>query len=300
VTRVAFGFTVGGQSVELSPGTLEVGIDVEERPGECASDSDCAQGSCVLGTCGTAVGGVITGDTTWTKAASPYVLTDTVQVGGVLTVEAGARIVGRGQYLEVHGRVSVEGTSSEEVKLQDVWLQPRGAATEPFKIEIAHARFEGGTPYAASGDAGSFDIHDSTFIDTEYWYVWYPTSASNASRNVFLDAGGISIGSYGVNVTVNDNYFARQTTSFAIESWASYAGALIEAHGNTFASSDRIALSLPPLYSGTLDGTGNYWGTTDASTIAGMILDRHDDLNSPGYVDFEPALAEPNPNTPTP
>jgi len=43
----------------------------------------------------------------------------------------------------------------------------------------------------------------------------------------------------------------------------------------------------------------NFWNTTDISIIDSMIYDKNDDLSSGNYIEFEPILTEPHPDTPT-
>jgi hypothetical protein len=65
----------------------------------------------------TSVIGIITTDTIWTKAGSPYQLTGPTAVGqGVtLTIEPGASVDLGDYYLEVNGTLIAKGTSSENV-----------------------------------------------------------------------------------------------------------------------------------------------------------------------------------------
>jgi hypothetical protein len=65
----------------------------------------------------TSVIGIITSDTTWTKAGSPYQLTGPTAVGkGVtLTIEPGASVDLGDYYLEVNGTLRAKGTSSENI-----------------------------------------------------------------------------------------------------------------------------------------------------------------------------------------
>ncbi len=67
---------------------------------------------------GTAVGGMITTDTTWTLAGSPYVLTGNVvvQAGATLTIEAGVCVKAQAQRgITVDGGLVARGTSADPI-----------------------------------------------------------------------------------------------------------------------------------------------------------------------------------------
>jgi hypothetical protein len=335
VTHLSYQFTAGSEVVVFDTGTLEIGIEVEAagaggtgpaptcsdglKNGDesdvdcggscvacaggaaCVVDADCAAGSCALGICGTLVsGGVLPGDASWTSAGSPYVLGGTLQVGGTLTVEAGTEVFGKSETVEIHGHLEVAGTSQEPVTLHDVNIEPRGTPQSPISVEIGHAVFDGGSPYFTSGGPyGTLSLHDSILTGTHELSLWYPVAPCSIERNVFMRAGGISTGTQNP-IYITNNYFVEQSSP-AVTNWASYGGTQLQVHGNTFASSDRVALALVPLYYPTaIDGTSNYWGTTDPVQIASMISDRNDDLNIASVIAFDPPLVSPAAETPTP
>jgi len=69
---------------------------------------------------GTNVSGIISSDTTWTQANSPYTLTGPVAVnkGAILTIEPGASVYGGvSYYIQVNGTLIAEGTSSSQIIL---------------------------------------------------------------------------------------------------------------------------------------------------------------------------------------
>jgi hypothetical protein len=70
----------------------------------------------------TDVSGIITSDTTWTEANSPYSLLGPVGVheGVTLTIEAGATVNLHTYYLEVNGTLQVRGTSENLVHINGV------------------------------------------------------------------------------------------------------------------------------------------------------------------------------------
>ncbi len=67
----------------------------------------------------TSVNGIITSDTTWTKANSPYTLTGPVRVdlGVTLTIEAGVTVDLNRQYIEVKGILYAVGSPTDQIQI---------------------------------------------------------------------------------------------------------------------------------------------------------------------------------------
>jgi parallel beta-helix repeat protein len=61
--------------------------------------------------------GIISSNTTWTKANSPYSLTGPVaiNIGATLTIEAGVTVQLNGYYIQVNGTLVARGTTSEKI-----------------------------------------------------------------------------------------------------------------------------------------------------------------------------------------
>ena len=68
----------------------------------------------------TEVTGIISSDTTWTQANSPYILTGPVGVaeGVTLTIEPGVTVYLNDTYLIVNGTLYARGTSTNKISLQ--------------------------------------------------------------------------------------------------------------------------------------------------------------------------------------
>jgi uncharacterized protein YjdB len=256
----------------------------------------------------TMVGGIIGTSTTWTRAASPYRLSQNVQVahGATLTIEPGVEIEGVNRALEVFGTLNAVGTAAAPIVFDYVNVVPRGRSGEPHLIRVERAEVKNGTFYAPTGDGGygSLILRDSRLTDVgSYLYVWYPTSDVYIERNVFVRSGGISAGgSSPVKVYVRNNAFSEWTGSFAVQNWASYGGDLMVVQHNSFLGTARVAVRLPTggYDSARMSATDNYWGTIGETAIQVMIFDRNDDLGSAGTIAFQPFLTAPHPSTPTP
>jgi parallel beta-helix repeat protein len=79
----------------------------------------------------TNVTGIITSDTTWTKANSPYILTGPMAVGkGVtLTIEQGVSVNLGGYYIEVNGTLFARGGSVDKIHFNGGRIEFRGPST---------------------------------------------------------------------------------------------------------------------------------------------------------------------------
>ncbi|MBP9019864.1 MAG: copper amine oxidase N-terminal domain-containing protein [Bacteroidales bacterium] len=249
---------------------------------------------------------ILSEDTTWTSADSPYSLTNNVQIpyGVTLTIEPGTIINGNNYSIQVWGVLRVTGNINLKVKINNTHISQGSNDNEnqPSLIDIQFAEIEGGSIYAQTGHSikGSINLRDSLIKNTfSCMYLWYPISDCYIERNIFKNAGGISVGVDNSNVYIENNVFQQQTSP-AVENWASYNGNTIVRY-NSFLSNDRIALKLPPGYSPVaMIADHNYWNTENISTIESMIFDKNDDLSCAGYIVYTPFLDSPDQNTPSP
>lgn len=232
---------------------------------------------------------LISSDTTWTTGQTIN-LTDDVQIaaGVTLNVEAGATVHGNGHSIASFGTLSVTGTSEVSAYFENVDFTFGSDFSSQGRIEINHATILGGSFLPATGNAsyGAFELTNSVLSGLGSAYIWYPTSDSIISGNVFLNSGGLSVGTREV-VQIHDNAFINSDAAIngtaTIVVWASY-GEPVEISGNSFLG-DIPALEV------TIDGRaiasgGNYFGTTDPTALAALILDKNDDLSRPSIIEY--------------
>jgi hypothetical protein len=170
---------------------------------------------------------------------------------------------------------------------------------------IRQCRLRGGSIYAnAGGSYGSLVLEDSVIEKTtDEIGLWYPVRDCSIQRNIFLSSGGILVGTDGsVRVLVANNIFwepANFGWEGAVISWACYDSSLILVQGNTFLTTNRVALRIEPGYSTPkMIATNNFWNTSDTNIINGMIFDKRDNTNCVNFIGFRPFLTEPDPMTP--
>jgi hypothetical protein len=227
-----------------------------------------------------------------------------VAYGATLTVEKGVILNGENHALKIWGTLNAEGSEASKVVFNHVNITPGNSAdpAELFVIDLQHSKINSGSLYSATGNAvyGSLILKDSELIGIPYIYLWYPKADCYIERNIFLNSGGISVGiADNVKVFIRNNIFYEQTGDFAVENWASYSSSETVVEGNSFLSTDKIALRLPSGYSSArMTAVSNYWGTTDISRIDSMIYDKNDDLGCADFIEYEPVLSEPHSLTP--
>lgn len=280
----------------------------------------------------TEVSGQITSDTTWSVSDGPYLITDTIQVpeGVTLTIDPGVTVwasedIGRDSLFLLHGEIIAEGTSSNPIRMDGnamtgTFFDADGSTPETF-LSAEHCVFQDGGEFWMRGPGG-FDLKHSELREMGPSYIWYPyldttreftppRTEINIEYNSFIDSGGFSVGLRSnqgqddpTQVNIRYNRFEGWMETIRgglLNNWNSRGDSEMVVEYNSFIDmTDHIVLSLPEGYdNAALSAPNNYWGTTDESTVEGMIYDERDDINSAGTIDYTPILDKPHPDTPT-
>lgn len=265
---------------------------------------------------GTSVGGVLSSDTTWTTSGSPYLITSTVQVpeGVTLTIEPGVEVeasLGLTDMFLVHGTVSAIGQSSSRISFDGAgsanFFSPKSSPGSML-VHVEYADIHDGKslwPPSGHEQYGHLVLRHSAVSNLTYYsYIWYPQQDVFIEYNTFVNSLGFSIGhgagdASNVKVYVRWNRFVSFGEGFSaypawIANWVSYGNSKTVVNGNAFGSmpAGKYVLYLPPGYPDTaMDGTGNYWGTTDTSVIESLIYDKNDDITTASVIPYSPALS---------
>ncbi|SFB19713.1 MULTISPECIES: Ig-like domain-containing protein [unclassified Bacillus (in: firmicutes)] len=257
---------------------------------------------------GTNVSGIIKENTTWTKEGSPYNLTGDIQIANdvTLTIEPGVVVEGTNYRIRVYGNLKAVGNTNLEIHFDHVNIDPGESNLGRHLIHVEHANLNGGSLYQPTGNAvyGSLILRDSRLVNLEsYSYLWYPTSDVYIERNVFINSKGISVGtSNNVKVYITNNLFFNNS-NYAVENWASNDTSETIVSKNSFIDDHDPIKQTLVLRRGSnmakMTAVNNFWGTTDESFIEQMIFDKNDDLASASYINYQPYLQQPDPETPT-
>ena len=153
---------------------------------------------------GTLVGAVISSETTWTQANSPYILTTftTVNSGVTLTVGPGVTIeIGKYNYLLINGVLNAVGTSADPINVTGG--EPFYAWTNPFSPPVPEGITLNGTgSIIENADINSYlSIYDSSQITDTYGTTFLVTSGSPD----ISDNSQVAVYEYGGAATITDN-----------------------------------------------------------------------------------------------
>lgn len=238
----------------------------------------------------THVGGIITTDTTWALAGTPYIMdaSVTVQEGVTLTIEPGVRVETSCDCgLFVQGTLSAAGTRDSLISFYRVGIEFLSSNSESADSSsvLSHAVVER-APYAGVevvSDAPT--ISEVTFRGNDYGLqLSNPAADITIANNRFIRnrwalAGH---GSNTMSLLSNDfwdNHYSLQLSG----TW--------EIHGNDIIDDTVDA----DVFTGSaaVNGTDNWWGTTDLVKIERRIDHSYDDPSNGTFV-YEPVSTSPN------
>lgn len=256
----------------------------------------------IISLSGTDVGGIISTDTNWGQAGSPYNLTEDVQVDTsvTLTIEPGVIINGNGYKMQFWGTLSAVGTPDNYIHFNQTHIATGGGL-----IEIRYAFISDGGIFQNISQGGSLILTDSHIRGIqESIEIWYPVSDCFIERNTFYIPNNHFFSIWtalrgGIDLYVRNNSFmvmGGDNNVGLIDVWYVLDGSETIVKYNSFLNTNQVAVSVS--YDGVMTATSNYWGTNDIDLVESMILDRNDDLNRPSYIDYVPILTEPHPDTP--
>jgi len=251
---------------------------------------------------GTDVGGIISSDTTWNLADSPYTIVSNIELaeGVTLTIEPGVVVNTNGSYniFVYGGNLIIIGTGTQKISFIGVDLHAKAAG---YEINIQHAIIKGDGlfdgMYAPDGELILKNCYLENTDESNYCHLGDFPYDFQIEKNIFVNC---DLGSYcSYADTGEDNYIKNNVFSESqIAIPYSEPCATIFEH-NTILNCFAYYTACYECLSGeTKQIPNNYWGTTDTSVIDDMIYDKNDSLSCDGYINYLPILIKPHADTP--
>ncbi|OHA62431.1 MAG: hypothetical protein A2117_01270, partial [Candidatus Wildermuthbacteria bacterium GWA2_46_15] len=227
---------------------------------------------------------IITEDTTWTLANSPYSINEDLQIAqdATLTIEAGVIVkVDSGKKIKVVGNLNTNGSVSSPVKFTS------NGASKWWGVEFIDSPNSGINNTIIENATRAIDLKGislvnftgNIFRDNE-WVVTDINGYQNMQflNNTFSDNGDVF---YGIRTLGDENKFKNNIfiDNNNVFSHGYYFGHTAITNNN-FLNNNFIIKAPENGYGyGTVDISNNWWGTTDTSIIDSYIEDGNDDVS---------------------
>ena len=265
------------------------------------------------GNVGSLVGDIITSDTTWTTANSPYIITSTIQIpeNVTLTIEPGVTVTAQssiGTMFLINGFIQAHGNTTDRIIFDgngDSNIFETNHLVNMGSLDLDYCILKNGRSAFWFDNTGSFNLTNSELSNlSQESYLWYPSQDVFIEFNTFTNTSGIKIGTgdYFSNssgsVYIKSNLFINNQ-GYIINNFASYTLSKTYVNNNSFAgASGEILVVEKNSTTADMDASQNYWGTTDTSIIDSMISDKNDDPSCSSYINYSPILDASNPEVP--
>lgn len=270
---------------------------------------------------GTTVSGFLSGDTTWTKAGSPYRMTGDVTIGphAELVIEPGVRVeavgapcspcssTATGARLEVRGVLTVAGTEAEPVVFTRANDAPWGGISmsldgvgetgevEDVRSSIQHAVIEHADVGLDNGGADKPSIRNVAFRQNGFGLQFQVRGPWTLSDNTFVENAQALRGSTSSTITFTNNDLWNNGSGLWTMNGYSAPGTW-EIHDNDLLpgprGKDLMMWVTGAEYGTVIDASDNWWGTTDLPTIEKSIADQSG-TNIPASVSWKPIATSP-------
>jgi hypothetical protein len=264
------------------------------------------------------VSGIINTNTVWTKSNSPYIITNTVQIAEnvTLTINPGVEIKAKeyGYIIQLWGKINAIGTESSFIKFNSIYIHPLSRTTA--SIYLQYVEFNEGCPCDRGDEFLNLEIRDSMFINCENYF-----NSGNiiVERNYFFNNTGYTY--YGfLNISNNSSYASIKYNVFnnvgvgiqpsvvfennlvfngVLELYAQADGSPVVKNNSFIIEKNSINIGAVVYYTIlTIDISNNYWEIKNNKTLDDIIVDRNDSLNNNAFINYNPKLSEPHPETP--
>jgi hypothetical protein len=265
------------------------------------------------GNIGTQVSGILTNNSTWTTANSPYTITNTIQIPDSinLTIEPGVTVTIQSSdttMFLINGVIQAHGNATNKIIFDgngnSTFFKTNHPVAQGF-VDLDYCTIRNGQSAFWFDNTGSFNLTNSELSNlSQSSYLWYPSQDTYIEYNSFTNTAGIKIGTDDFssntpgNVYIKYNLF-NSNQGFIINNYASYGSSKTIVNNNSFTNTAGIILEVEKTATtADMDASQNYWGTTNTTIIDSLIYDKNDDVSCYSFINYLPLLDVPDPETP--
>ena len=265
------------------------------------------------GNMGTQVGGILTSDTTWTTANSPYTIISTIQIpeNVNLTIEPGVTVTAQPSVdtmFLINGIIQAHGNATNKIVFDgnghSNFFKTNHLIAKGF-VDLDYCIIRNGQSAFWFSNTGSFNLTNSDLSNlSQESYLWYPSQDIYIEFNTFTNTSGIKIATddYSSNssgfVFIKYNLFINNQ-GYIINNFASYGLSKTFVNNNSFSDTSGIILQVEKTSTtADMDASQNYWGTANTTIIDSKIYDKNDDLSCSSYINYLPVLDAADPDVP--
>lgn len=244
------------------------------------------------------VAGNVTADTTWTKEGSPYkVNIIEVSPGATLTVEPGVEIIGVNggpAWIDVKGKIKVQGTADERVTIKDVIIKGFNWQGSSVSLEYASlSRTYAGGFLVTSADQEVI-LRNNIFTGGDV-ILGEPKVDILIEDNLFQQGTQLSMSNGPADILVKRNtFFNTGDSSAAIQLYSNTAGPNTTITENNFFGYPSFFIEVLGGKGLQFDGTNNYWNTTATSGMTSRLLDgAREPYSTRAVINYSPIAYKP-------
>lgn len=248
---------------------------------------------------GTRVWGTLTEDTTWTKAGSPYRLVGNVTIPRdlKLTMEPGVTVVGDiGLLFHVYGKLVAIGNEEEKITIDTAYIQ--SLSLPETLVHLEHTNVTRGYKGGFLVTGSQLYLDNNQFSNGSIVVNTPKMVEPTITNNVFHSYASLDVTLGSKNTIINSNSFisSEETRSSKIKVYCGTdcTSELLFSQNNFFGFHERAFFEVNSNKVMTIDGSNNYWGTTDETLASRYIFDAEDNINFKAKLAIDPISYKPN------
>lgn len=248
---------------------------------------------------GTRVWGTLTEDTTWTKAESPYRMVGNVTIPRdvTLTIEPGVTVIGQiGVFIHVYGKLLAIGNEEEKITIDTAYIQ--SLSLPETLVHLEHANVTRGYNGGFLITGTQLYLDNNQFSNGSISIGTPKMMEPTITNNIFQENASLRVTLGTVDTIINSNTFlnAETTSNRNVEIYCKKdcTSELLFSQNNFFGFHERAFFEVNSDKIFTIDGSNNYWGTTDETLISRYIIDVEDNHHFRAKLAIDPISYKPN------